>query len=909
MIVERVHGRQKSGADSVMAQRIFQIKELPDLSLSKYEGYGTRGIQDILAYHTQFLKQIHGIGVIFNISTHLYYLQNPDSGGLSLFVSFIGTPESLCNIDVVLQTAQLNVFFDFCEISDFSFFEEIPFSYCTVLMKNEKKHYFPDEVISSVSEWESNENSRLITLIQLIGNVKEPCLYRLDLYPYGTYLSEELSKQMQEPLGVLNARLSESFHSGQSGQYRDVIQAFETLLSSLSESLYFSANIFAFSNNTDLNRLILDAASSECIISGMICTPSFYLNGGFSAFSFLDEDSFAVDLYDDSNKYKLFSRDGRIMCVSEGLIHLEKLQTLFSVDEISPFFRLPLLNSEEEAEIPKETSPLLNKVGIPLGKNRNGRMVLFPYDNLVKHAFISGVPGSGKTNFMLHLASQLWAGNPECKIPFLILEPAKQEYRALLNLESMKDVRFFSPNAQMNFPLHINPFEMPEGMIVSEHIRRLGEVFSGAFPLTGSTPTLLDTAIQNIYFAHGWSPYEKFETRQNEKSFPTMSELYDELKTVIISRPASDDVKRDMLSFLENQIGTLLKREVGIVFNCAFSTVKPEEWIRIPAIIELEAMGSEPSNFISLVLLNLIRETLKLRGKGSDSVARHVLFIEEAHNLIGNDSSTVMPEYASAKNAATQYIVKMLAEVRALNEGIIIADQLPTAMPSEIIKNTSLKIGLRMTAYDDREVLGGTMSATLPQLEEMGKFTPGEALLSYEGLPRPFVVQTTKWCDEESIYAKGEKLDNSFRSPKPDDLLIENIIDRPVYLDTYSRSVQIEKRFFAGEVKRILAKYEEKMADIRNFVGESEDAKKIVIGKLLQFSKEAQLEIDSITLLASRIDSTIERWSSLEKYLCLHGQTIDQIRESIDETNKYMADLRGIQKKYEDKIEYIDKHM
>ncbi|EKC62797.1 hypothetical protein LEA_11657, partial [human gut metagenome] len=43
----------------------------------------------------------------------------------------------------------------------------------------------------------------------------------------------------------------------------------------------------------------------------------------------------------------------------------------------------------------------------------------------------------------------------------------------------------------------------------------------------------------------------------------------------------------------------------------------------------------------------------------------------------------------------------MLAEVRALGEGIVIADQLPTAMAPEVLKNTGLKLGHRITAQDD----------------------------------------------------------------------------------------------------------------------------------------------------------------------------------------------------------------
>ena len=39
----------------------------------------------------------------------------------------------------------------------------------------------------------------------------------------------------------------------------------------------------------------------------------------------------------------------------------------------------------------------------------------------------------------------------------------------------------------------------------------------------------------------------------------------------------------------------------------------------------------------------------------------------------------------------------------------VIADQLPTKMAPEVIKNTVVKIGHQLTAEDDRNLLGGTM--------------------------------------------------------------------------------------------------------------------------------------------------------------------------------------------------------
>ena len=102
-----------------------------------------------------------------------------------------------------------------------------------------------------------------------------------------------------------------------------------------------------------------------------------------------------------------------------------------------------------------------------------------------------------------------------------------------------------------------------------------------------------------------------------------------------------------------------------------------------------------------------------------EKVVRHIIFIEEAHNLISPEAQVASGQDSYPKIAATAYIVIMLAEVRALREGIIIADQLPTAMAPEVIKNTNIKLIHRLTSIDDRQLIGSTMSASGIQLEHV----------------------------------------------------------------------------------------------------------------------------------------------------------------------------------------------
>lgn len=77
------------------------------------------------------------------------------------------------------------------------------------------------------------------------------------------------------------------------------------------------------------------------------------------------------------------------------------------------------------------------------------------------HLYV-GLPGAGKTNTMLHLCYTLWK---KCNVPFLVLEPAKKEYRALAQTD-IDDLIVFSPSSGSKFPMAINPFEFPERIII-----------------------------------------------------------------------------------------------------------------------------------------------------------------------------------------------------------------------------------------------------------------------------------------------------------------------------------------------------------------------------------------------------------------------------------------------------------
>ena len=768
-----------------MPSLYYEVKRIPDLTLSKYSALDEGGVEGVLKKHEAFLRQIHRKGLLNKEIIRWIYEYNPSAPKgqrMKIIIKFDGKNAS-DYMQSFIGSSPLAPYFDLVQVFPE---EELPpltgketpkdlekrkaktltlnqelYRYQASLLKKEK-FARPDNPemadFYSVNKWEMNEDARLFGLFTMMKKMAENskkedksqwrCLYCVDVVPMD-YADAIESPSMLGPimaglrrmlsLRVEKTSASTSFQKDESADY--TLERYKDLVKTIAGTPHFNVNIKAYAQNSDYANMLLDAAASEALSEGsydvVVETGMFNVN-------------------------EIINKNLRLLCNTRAPKELRFWPTLFFLKELVPFTTLPTLYSGESIEMPKETAPSYDDSGLYLGKDTDDYTVYFPLKNLPKHAFLAGVPGSGKTNSMLHLVTTLYS---KFDIPFLILEPAKQEYRALVNKPEMRGTTVFSPSSGTKFLLHINPFQFPLKMSLAEHIRNVINVFEGSFSMDPPMPFLLDRAIERVYRDKGWLPYM---INQGTLPYPTMGELYDTLEQILEETDYEGEIKGNLKSVLQVRIGSLLSREMGDVFNVAESSMAPEEWLTRPVVIELEAMGSGPANFLTLMLSTLIRETLKvnpLKRKDGSKKPRHVIFFEEAHNLIGPKAEKEAGENANPKIAATAFVVKMLAEVRALNEAIIIADQLPTAMAPEVIKNTSLKLGHRMTSQDDRQLLGSTMSADEVQLERMATFTTGRTLCIYEGLLKPFELQMEQWSK-----VNGVVHDELYDSPSDDKL-------------------------------------------------------------------------------------------------------------------------------------------
>lgn len=841
-----------------MSYLCFQIKEVPDLSLNKYQSIADTGIDGVLSRHESFLRQWHGICGECRTTLHLLYCFLPSEPiGKRLKVYFIlqGENSNLQILKPLIFNSPLSDFYNF-EESDLP---TITFESGVTLTKNERiaNIYNPltakEKNVHYVPHWELNEKARLYDMFKMMKTVGTsysgtPCAYRIDLYPTSIV---DKTRQFFTPIikdlkGDNDIQLlKETPNKNSDGYAGNVCKEFEDWLSKIETTPHFRANIYAFSNNNFLSKVILNAASSEAISEGdVILTP-------------IKPDS--------TGRFDVISRMGetsRDYCLYAQKATLTEWTTTFSLDEVGPFFKLPVLYDGEQIEIPKETAPIQHEDGIHLGYDEKGYPVKFPLDKLPRHAFFTGMPGSGKTNTMLHLATELNKRN----IPFLVLEPAKKEYRELLCMESMKDIFLFSPHLSSCFPLRINPFEFPKGVRLSEHINALLEVFQGSFMLEGPTYTFLSRSIQKAYESLGWDIEDINDF--DEPEYPTLKDIYVNLESEINKSTYDSEIKGNVQSFLQVRLGGLMERDAGEIFNTRYSTLPPEKWLTSSAIVELEVLSEQAKNFLILLLCHYIFETLKVDPQGGIDPAtnkkmpvRHTIFIEEAHNIIASSSEQESSDSVDPKVSATKYIVKMLAEVRALREAIIIADQLPTALTDEVTKNTGFKLVHRLTSKDDREVICSAVSASPLQFEQIASFTKGKALIHYEGTLKPYSLQIDEW--------KKPKIDYNFAN------------DKELYLEICNRKAVLSELYSAFD------SWCDNIYEFQDTVSDKLGFTKKGLDDRVQFAEEKMEAILKIEALLKKIERMRNLWR-----LDLDIPGFADITEGLDYMNQALVSFK-----------------
>lgn len=407
-----------------------------------------------------------------------------------------------------------------------------------------------------------------------------------------------------------------------------------------------------------------------------------------------------------------------------------------------------------------------NAEGVNIGYVCDGQRSLnnmpfsLTYKDMARHTFVCGITGSGKTTTVKGILRN-------AKTPFLVIESAKKEYRNISLDGNKRPIIYTLGKPEINC-LRFNPFYIQCGVSPQMHIDFLKDLFNASFSFYGPMPYILEKCLQNVYKKKGWNltlgfhPFlvnasnsadffeadymqEKYESESHKYLFPTMQDLKSEIERYIEEEMNYEgEVAGNIKTAIKARLESLCSGPKGYMFN-TYEYADMSLLLNDNTVFELEGLADDSDKAFCVGLLiifineyrQITKETVKM-----DKELSHILVIEEAHRLLKNvNTEKTSEDMGNPKGKAVEHFTNMIAEMRSYGQGVIVAEQIPSKLAPDVIKNSSNKIIQRLVAADDQELVANTIGLSAEECLNLGSLTTGTGLCHKEGMSLPVRVQ------------------------------------------------------------------------------------------------------------------------------------------------------------------------
>ena len=485
-------------------------------------------------------------------------------------------------------------------------------------------------------------------------------------------------------------------------------------------------------------------------------------------------------------------------------------------EEASEFFRLPIGSDTVYAGLSVNESGKASRtyadnvvgggdisVGV-LKSSSHGDTIGISLKDLTKHMLVVGTPGSGKTTFSVSLLDRLWKDHG---IPFLVIEPAKNEYRALV--ESIPDLQVFTPGKNFISPFVYNPFVPPKNVKLETYKSTLKTAFAAAVSMSTPLDKIFEEAVNNCYSDFRWLDTYTSDNKGRIFNISDFIKCFDETFEAIGYTGDAKNIGRAGLVRLQSLVN---------LFDNYYS-IPIEDLLSKPTVIELAAIenSDQKALIISLLLLSILAYVNS--NYLGDGKLRNVILLEEAHVLL--DADTNAGEGEANPSAIAQGLVKrMLAEIRSYGVGIIIADQSPRKVTTDVVALTDIKMAFRLVEATDKQILADSSNMSEIQEQRLAKLKPGEAFLFFGKLDEPEEIKTEDYRLAKNISITlsddGIKTLSTYWNERKDKL-------RPypecAYCQYCAQGCDYNRRILSREVARRIF--------VKNFKPDSNDSQRV----------------------------------------------------------------------------------
>lgn len=426
--------------------------------------------------------------------------------------------------------------------------------------------------------------------------------------------------------------------------------------------------------------------------------------------------------------------------------------------------------------------------GYHMRKKISNQRVMLSKEELTKHTFITGSTGSGKSNTIYRLLEKLG----ENKVSFLVVEPAKGEYKDVIGKKKGVITYGTNPLLKEMQLLRINPFRFPPNIHVLEHLDRLVEIFNVCWPMYAAMPAILKDSVERAYIKSGWD-IEKSENKYDSELFPTFYDVVKQIREVLTESDYSDDNKGDYTGSLITRLRSLTNGINGLIFTT--DDIKDEDLFDKNVIVDLSRVGSSETKslIMGLLVLKLQEHRMEQRKSGlnANDNLKHITVLEEAHSLLKRTSTEQSSENANMLGKSVEMLANSIAEMRTYGEGFVIADQSPGLLDLSVIRNTNTKIILRLPDYSDRDLVGKAAGLSDNQIVELAKLEKGVAAISQSDWLEAVLCKVDKYEDKGHPYLYSLRK-NPVSSSMDTEAVFESLLDCIMTKEIYRKGDRID---------------------------------------------------------------------------------------------------------------------
>lgn len=280
-------------------------------------------------------------------------------------------------------------------------------------------------------------------------------------------------------------------------------------------------------------------------------------------------------------------------------------------------------------------------------------------NELLRHIFILGPTGTGKSTLLLNLLVQVQSAG----LPFMVFD-FKRNYRSLLAAPAHDDLIVFTVG-RSTAPLHLNALQPPPGVEFEEWAAALADIISTSYLLMQGARNVLKEAL--------------LQARARNGEEATLAHAHEILEAELDATKTGSR-RYGWLESSTRSLEELTKGSFGRALNTSAQTIS--DLLTRPVVFELQGFGDDQKRFFCLYFLQAI---LMLRKNASSQRERlqHVLVFDEGHNVFPRE-----------RQGEVSVPARLAREVREYGEAIIAATQQADVSES-LIANSGFKFILR----------------------------------------------------------------------------------------------------------------------------------------------------------------------------------------------------------------------